>query len=99
VDPNSPTFRIAANHCKSLIGGAIAPKQIQTPQAQANALRLAICMRSHGVPNYPDGPITRSSGIDPNAPAFQRALQACRKHVQGAGRTPAPGSQIPVSGG
>jgi hypothetical protein len=45
----------------------------------------AQCIRSHGVPNFPDPVQTpdggygyRTSGIDPNTGAFQGALQACR---------------------
>jgi hypothetical protein len=55
----------------------------QTPLAQAET--YSQCMRSHGVPNFPDPVLTpgggygyRTTGIDPNSPAFQGALQACR---------------------
>lgn len=55
----------------------------QTPLAQAVA--YSQCIRSHGVPNFPDPVQTpnggygyRTNGIDPNSAAFQGALQACR---------------------
>ena len=55
----------------------------QTPLAQAQA--YSECMRSHGVPNFPDPSLTpgggygyRTSGIDPHSAAFQGALQACK---------------------
>ncbi len=55
----------------------------QSPLAQAEA--YSQCMRSHGVPNFPDPVLTpsggygyRTSGIDPNSTAFQGALQACK---------------------
>lgn len=39
------------------------------------------CMRSHGVPNFPDpnsqGRLQLSSSVDPNSPQFQRALKTC----------------------
>ncbi|MGO9977128.1 MAG: hypothetical protein ACLP01_30860 [Solirubrobacteraceae bacterium] len=93
---NSPAYQAAAKHCGSLIGGETAPKAItQTPQMQATALELAQCMRSHGVPNFPDGPITKSSGINENSPAFQRAFQSCQKYLTGL----AGSSQVPVTGG
>lgn len=47
-------------------------------------IAFAKCMRSHGVPNFPNptgngsvflGP---GSGVDPTSPQFQRALQACK---------------------
>jgi len=59
-------------------------------------------MRSHGVANYPDpqfgsgglgavrigGP---GSGLDPNSPIFQRAMQACASFGLGPKGRPSPG--------
>lgn len=54
-----------------------------TPLAQAVA--YSRCIRTHGVPNFPDPVQTpsggygyRTQGIDPNSAAFQGALQACK---------------------
>lgn len=54
-----------------------------TPLAQAVA--YSQCIRSHGVPNFPDPVLTpsggygyRTAGIDPSSAAFQGALQACK---------------------
>jgi len=53
-----------------------------TGSGDALALKFAECMRSHGVPNFPDpgqpvgGP---GSGINPQAPGFQSAGQKCDK--------------------
>ena len=51
----------------------------------AEAVAFSQCMRSHGVPNFPDPVRTpsggygyRTVGIDPNSAAFQGALQACK---------------------
>ena len=63
--------------------------------SRATALKLAQCMRSHGVPNFPDGPITKSSGINENSPAFQRAFQSCKKYLTGLSGS----SEVPVTGG
>ena len=45
-------------------------------------LAFARCMRSHGVPNYPDpGPSgfdVQAAGIDKNSPAVQAAVKTCR---------------------
>jgi hypothetical protein len=99
VDSSAPAFQTAATDCRSF-GVGVTPKPItQTPQMEAAGLRMARCMRSHGVPNYPDGPITRSSGINESSPAFQRAFQTCRKYMSGAGQVPAAGGQVPVTGG
>ena len=54
-----------------------------TPLAEAVA--YSQCIRSHGVPNFPDPVLTpgggygyRTTGIDPHSAAFQGALQACK---------------------
>jgi hypothetical protein len=54
------------------------------PQADAGGgplLRLAQCMRAHGVPNFPDpgatGGLAIPDSINTNAPAFRSAQQAC----------------------
>jgi len=97
LNPESPTFQAAASACRSF--GGVTPKQItQTAQIQQEQLNLAECMRSHGVPNYPDGPINKSSGIDESSPVFQRAFQACSKNLSG-GKAPGPGGQVPVTPG
>jgi hypothetical protein len=51
----------------------------------SKALAYAQCMRSHGVPTWPDPVLTphgdygfRTTGVNPQSPAFQPALQACK---------------------
>jgi hypothetical protein len=51
----------------------------------AQAVAYSQCIRSHGVPNFPDPVQTpsggygyRTHGIDPNSAVFQGALQACK---------------------
>jgi hypothetical protein len=50
------------------------------------ALKFSECMRSNGIPNFPDPSSTGgidigpSSGIDPQRPQFQAAQKACRKY-------------------
>jgi hypothetical protein len=55
-------------------------------------LKLARCMRAHGVPNFPDPSpngggvnIGPSSGFNPQSPAFQAAQQSCRHLLPGGG--------------
>jgi hypothetical protein len=58
------------------------------------------CMRSHGVPNFPDPnssggiSITPSSGLNPRSPAFQSAQHQCFKLLPGGG----PGHARPQDG-
>ncbi len=67
----------------------------QISQAQ-QLLELVQCVRSHGVPNFPDPSPTagilgmiENSGVNPETPAFQAAWQACKKYGPGANLTPA----------
>jgi hypothetical protein len=62
----------------------------------ADGEKFSMCMRKHGVPNYPDpnsqGVITIDSGmgIDPNSPAFRSAQATCSKLLPNGGKpTPA----------
>jgi hypothetical protein len=54
-------------------------------------LLFSKCMRSHGVPNFPDpssrGGIqfTPGSGLNPQSPAFQAAQKVCRPKLPGGG--------------
>jgi hypothetical protein len=87
LNPGSPQFRTAMKACRSL---APAPKLSpqQTAAMQAQALKFSACMRSHGLPNFPDpkfegGGVRMSlhagpGGIDPSSPQFQAAQKACQ---------------------
>lgn len=84
VSPQSPAFRAAERTCQHLIpapsGGGGGPSASQ----KAAALAFARCMRTHGVPNYPDPtyhggrPIVEPlPGLDMQSPAFLSAAKAC----------------------
>lgn len=56
-------------------------------------LKFASCMRSHGVPNFPDpssggGLSLNGSGINPQSPSFQGAQRACAKFQPGGSGFP-----------
>jgi hypothetical protein len=78
-----PGYNAALKACKKLQprGGGLTPAQRQA--AIDALLRFARCMRTHGLPNFPD-PATNGHGIqinfpvDPSSPQFQSALKACR---------------------
>jgi hypothetical protein len=102
VDPSSPQFQAAAKTCQSLrpAGGTFSTQGsgAVSPQRQTELLRFARCMRSHGVPSFPD-PTSRgialSSAVDPSSPQFQSAQQACKSLLPGLGQgqvTVKPGS-------
>jgi hypothetical protein len=60
---------------------------------------FSACMRSHGLPNFPDAnanggiAIDASSGVDPSSPVFQAAQKACQKLAPGGGKAPSPAQQ------
>ncbi|MGH9090110.1 MAG: hypothetical protein ACRDZR_01815 [Acidimicrobiales bacterium] len=65
--------------------------------SQAELLQLAQCMRSHGVPTFPDpsategtfGAMVSAAGIDLQSPAVQAALEACKEYTPTQAVTPA----------
>jgi len=54
----------------------------QREQRLRALFRFAGCMRSHGVPNFPDpgtgAAAIKPGSINPNSPAFKSALTSCR---------------------
>ena len=85
LDPASPQFQAAQQACKSLEPPGLQAGSPQSNQQQDQMLKFASCMRSNGVPNFPDpqnGRLT-ITGVDPNSPQFQAAMQACRKLLPG----------------
>jgi hypothetical protein len=85
---NSPQLQSAQKACRSLLPvidqGGGGPRS--TPQEGRKMLAFARCMRSHGVPAFPDPKFVNGlwtpeppSGVDPNAPQFQSAQQTCQK--------------------
>jgi hypothetical protein len=65
-------------------------------QLQADALKYSQCMRSHGVPNFPDPSpgggfvFQANSGFDPGSPAVRQAQAKCQKYM--GGTPPGPGT-------
>jgi hypothetical protein len=91
VDPNSPQFTAANNACKHLISknGSAPEANTITPADQADYLKAAACMRSHGIPDFPD-PVFQGnnvafnapgSSIDTNSSPYKRALTTCEKLI------------------
>jgi hypothetical protein len=95
LNHNDPRFMAAENACRGLLPGrgqAPAPLSAQKIAAEVSWAR---CMRSHGLPGFPDpnsqGAVD-SSKFDENSTAFQTASTAC-KSQQPTGPTPVvPGS-------
>jgi hypothetical protein len=90
LDPDDPRSQAAAKACEALRPTGFSPGSDSVSatarrRAQARALRFSRCMRSHGVPNFPDpdsdGGLSahsiRSAGLGPASPQFRTALTAC----------------------
>jgi hypothetical protein len=71
--------------------GSSSPPRKSASNLTAQGIRFASCMRSHGVPNFPD-PTTSGRGISfkrsagTGSPAFNAAQSACG-HLLGGGGT------------
>jgi hypothetical protein len=94
IDPSSSRFQTAQRACaKYLPNGGQPPSPAQQAKMQQQALKFSACMRSHGVPTFPDpnfgngGKIAihigSGSGIDPRSPVFQAAQKACASELPG----------------
>ena len=92
INTQSPTYLAALQACKKYTpAGNVTPAQ--SAAENAKGLEFSQCMRSHGVPNFPD-PITgptggqainmSGTGIDQNSPTYQAANSACQKIVPGS---------------
>jgi len=94
IDPSSPTFQAAQSACRKLLpnGGQPSPQQVAKMQHQA--LAFSACMRSHGLPDFPDPTFTGNrirmairggpgSDLNPQSPAFQAAQKACQGKLPG----------------
>jgi hypothetical protein len=56
ANPSSPQFQSALNACRKYLPGGGPPKLTPAQQAEAAKAmtRFSACMRSHGVPGFPD---------------------------------------------
>jgi hypothetical protein len=89
---DTSTGQAAYGACRHLLTGAPSISQLQQElqkeqQAQAQRLptmvKFAQCMRSHGVPGFPDPgqnlpAAAKGTGLNPNSPVFQAAVKACQ---------------------
>jgi hypothetical protein len=95
VNLQSPQAQAAQKVCRHL-SPIQPPSQAQQAQALSQLLKYAQCMRSHGVPKYPDPNskggthISKNSGINPQSPQFQSAQRACRSLAPGQSTGGAP---------
>lgn len=88
----------AALICAAVVVGCGSSGVPQTGASGGPLLRLAQCMRAHGIPNFPDpsstGGLIIPNDINTDAPAFKSAQVACAKLAQsGGGQATSSGSR------
>jgi hypothetical protein len=88
----SPQYSAADNTCRDLLPNGGIPTAAQQAQGLAQLLKLSVCMRAHGISDYPDPtsngiqiPIRKGmpSDLDPNNPRLQSAEKACQHLAPG----------------
>lgn len=85
IETQSPAFQSAHQACASLQPASTAQGSPTSANDRLAAINNAKCMRSHGVPNFPDpeflpsgGNTVSLDGLDTQSPAFTHAQAACR---------------------
>jgi hypothetical protein len=92
MNTQSPAYTSADKACQSVLGSGTSggpPHPVSLAKARKHALAHAVCMRAHGVPNFPDPVVTGNgngitvgsggpgAGMNPQSPAFQQAEKIC----------------------
>ncbi len=89
IDRRSSAYQTAYRACRALAPSS--PTQQQNVQFQQQLLAFAKCMRSHGVPAFPDPEVTDTGSIhfrvtpgqiDASSPVVIRAGHACRSTIK-----------------
>jgi hypothetical protein len=87
IEPQSSLFMSANKSCHHLLANGGKPTAAQDQQQLAKALKFSQCMRTHGIPNFPDpqvlstGQFFIAAGGLTNAPNYQSASVACKKYA------------------
>lgn len=99
INPQSAQFQAASKDCAKLSPkGGKPPSPAEQAKLQEKALLFSQCMRTHGVPNFPDPEFSHGGGgigiriggakggpsrIDLSSPQFQAAQKACQSIMPG----------------
>jgi hypothetical protein len=98
----NPRFEAATHACGHLLpngGPGVSPSPAVVRQIQSDMTKFARCMRTHGVPNWPDPIVDRGRaifdpeavGIDTNSPQISAEMHDC-EHVFPASLGRPPGT-------
>jgi len=104
VNGGAPVYNAADRACKQDLPSLAPHTSAAKATANAAALKYATCMRSNGVPNFPDpngqGVIQINNAIgvlEQSSPVFQKAETACKSLDNGFAESAASASS--ASGG
>jgi hypothetical protein len=105
LDPNSPQYQAAHKACKKDLPNLLPQTPAGKASANADALKYAVCMRSHGEPDFPDPngqgiiQVKNATGIlDQNSPQYLEAADACQSLDNGFGEQFGSSSGPPNAG-
>jgi hypothetical protein len=88
---NNPSFEAANQRCQSLLPDGGSQPPAQSAQKIADEVKWAQCMRSHGLPSFPD-PNSQgefdSSKFNESTPTFKSASNACQSLMNRVGAIP-----------
>jgi hypothetical protein len=93
LNRNNPRFKAAEQACLSLLPGGGQPTALPAKKLAAE-VQWAGCMRSHGLPSFPDPNAQGafdSSKFDDSSPSFQTASEACKSLEPPGPMTAVPG--------
>ncbi|HEY1457043.1 MAG TPA: hypothetical protein VGF15_00870 [Solirubrobacteraceae bacterium] len=86
----NPKFKSADQACRKLLpAGGPGNQPVVSPAEQAQYLKAAACVRSHGLPNFPDptfsggGVHLDHQGLNESSPVFKAAVHACESLIPG----------------
>jgi hypothetical protein len=83
---SNSAFQAASRACNHLLPNGSEPNPARLQQMRAHGLDFARCVRTHGVPSFPDPgsdgriPDPATVGIDQGSPKFKAANLACAKY-------------------
>lgn len=105
VNGGAPVYNAAQQACKHDLPNIGPHTSAEKATANGAALKYATCMRSNGVPNFPDPngqgliQVNATGSLEPSSPAFQKAVAACKSLDNGFGESSASVSSASGSAG
>ena len=91
VNGGAPAYEAAQQVCKKDLPSLAPRTSAEKATANAAALKYSTCMRSNGVPDFPDPngqgliQINATGTLEPSSPQFQKAQTACKSLENGFG--------------